>query len=75
MMSSQDILKDARKKAGMTQREFSAYFGIPYRTLQQWEQGKRQIPSYLLRLMLYKLGMDRILEKKRLEEMEKDISA
>lgn len=75
MMSSQDILKEARKKAGMTQREFSTYFSIPYRTLQQWEQGKRQIPSYLLRLMLYKLGMERILEKKRLEEMEKEISA
>ena len=37
----------------MNRREFAEYFGIPYRTVQEWELGHREMPGYLLRLMYY----------------------
>ena len=40
---------------GMSRKEFAEYFGIPYRTLQDWELGNRSMPEYLFRLMRYKL--------------------
>ena len=30
-----------RKKLNMSQKIFSAYFGIPVKTVQDWEQGRR----------------------------------
>lgn len=43
------------EKYGMTLKELSDYFEIPYRTVQGWKLGKRKCPSYLLKLMIYKL--------------------
>ena len=30
-------IKELREKMGMNRREFSDYYGIPYRTVQDWE--------------------------------------
>lgn len=61
-MSEQIELRKIREKTGMNRREFSEYFGIPYRTVQDWEAGKRKMPEYLLRLMLYKLKMEKMIK-------------
>ncbi len=53
-----DEIKNIREKAGMTRKEFAEYFGIPYRTLQDWELGNRTIQGYLLRLMVYRLTIE-----------------
>lgn len=58
-------LIEIRKKTGMNRREFAEYFGIPYRTMQDWELGNRQMPEYLLRLMAYKVKME---ELQKMEE-------
>lgn len=58
-----DILIEVRKDTGMNRKEFSEYFQIPYRTVQDWELGNRQMPSYLLRLMVYKLGIEKMINK------------
>lgn len=47
--------KEIRQASGMNQKQFSEYFGIPYRTIQHWDQGTRQCPKYLLELIQYKL--------------------
>lgn len=52
-------LRKIREKTGMNRREFSEYFGIPYRTVQDWEAGKRKMPDYLLRLMVYRLETEK----------------
>ncbi len=52
-------LKEMRKTVGMTQKEFAEYFQIPKRTLEDWESGKHKMPDYLLRLMLYKLEIEK----------------
>ena len=51
-------LLELRKRTGMNRREFAEYFGIPYRTLQDWELGNRNMPDYLLRLMAYKVAIE-----------------
>ncbi|MBQ3967431.1 MAG: helix-turn-helix domain-containing protein [Lachnospiraceae bacterium] len=48
-----DRIKELRKKTGLSQSKFSAKFGIPVRTLQQWEQGISAPPEYLVRMMAY----------------------
>jgi DNA-binding transcriptional regulator YiaG len=47
--------KKLRELSGMNLKQFSDYFNIPYRTIQNWEGEKRQCPEYLLDLMYYKL--------------------
>lgn len=46
---------ELRNASGMTRPQFAEYFGIPYRTIQDWELGNRKCPEYLLDLMEYKL--------------------
>lgn len=50
-----DTIKDLRTASGMTQKALSDYFGIPKRTIENWEGGNRKCPPYLLELMRYKL--------------------
>ena len=57
--NSRDYLIELRDSTGMSRTEFCEYFGIPYRTLQDWELGNRKMPDYLLRLMAYKIKMEK----------------
>lgn len=55
MMDNGERLIEIRKSTGMNRREFADFFGIPYRTVQDWELGNRNMPEYLLRLIDYKV--------------------
>ncbi len=70
-MDNRDFLIELRTSTGMTRKEFCEYFEIPYRTLQDWELGNRKMPDYLLRLMAYKVEMEKIGEKKQLINAQK----
>lgn len=50
-----------RNKTGMNRKEFATWLGIPYRTMQDWELGNSQVPEYVLRLVAYKV----MIEKER----------
>jgi DNA-binding transcriptional regulator YiaG len=39
----------------MTQAEFSKFLKIPIRTIQEWEQGRRTPPDYVVELIRYKV--------------------
>ncbi len=41
-MSRGKEVKELREKMGMNRREFSDYYGIPYRTVQDWEAEKKR---------------------------------
>lgn len=43
--------------------EFSQYMGIPLRTLEEWEAGRRMMPEYVLRLIAYFTRMERFLHE------------
>lgn len=47
--------KEIRQASGMNMTQFSEYFGIPFRTVQNWEHGTKNCPKYLIKLMEYKL--------------------
>ena len=64
IMNSREYLIDLRKSTGMNRKEFCEYFEIPYRTMTDWELGHRTMPEYLLRLMAYKVEMEKIAERK-----------
>ena len=60
-MNTQEKLIKLKENTGYNWREFAEYFGIPYRTMQDWYLGNRKMPEYLLRLMYYKLAMEKII--------------
>lgn len=48
-------IKELREKASMSRKEFCEYFSIPYRSVQDWELGRRTCNKYVIDLMEYKL--------------------
>ena len=62
---AKDVIKKIREEAGMTQKAFSDFFGIPVRTLQDWEAGLRKPPEYVVRLLPYKLKAEWDYENRR----------
>lgn len=60
-MEIKTLLKSIRQEANMTQRQFAAYFGIPIRTVEDWERGLKHMPDYVMRLFVYKLRMEGII--------------
>lgn len=70
-MESKEILKKIRQETGMTQKAFAQYFQIPLRTYEQWERGIREMPEYLLRLMLYKIRIEHLAEGVTEDMMDK----
>ena len=58
-MNNREYLIELRKGTGMNRKEFCAYFEIPYRTMTDWELGNRTMPDYLLRLMAYKIAIEK----------------
>lgn len=62
-MSRGKEVKELREQMGMNRREFCEYFGIPYRTVQDWETEKRELPEYVLRLLRYRAETEQILSQ------------
>ncbi|MCF0110322.1 MAG: helix-turn-helix domain-containing protein [Erysipelotrichaceae bacterium] len=44
-------VREMRMRLGDTQSEFAARYGIPFRTIQNWESGLRKPPEYILSLL------------------------
>lgn len=62
-------IQELRQMTNMSQRKFSAYFGIPTSTLQDWEHGRRTPPPYIINMMSRILKLEKILlEKTEMEE-------
>lgn len=64
-MDSRERLTELRNSSGMSRKEFCEYFQIPYRTVQDWELGKRKMPDYLLQLIAYKLEIEGLIGKQK----------
>lgn len=56
-------IKDIRKLTGLSQNGFADKYNIPKRTIQEWEQGRREPPDYLVRLLEFKVKEDLGMEK------------
>ena len=55
-------IKELREKTGLSQQKFGDYFGIPMRTVQNWEMGTRKCSQYIIDLMEYKLRAEGKIE-------------
>ena len=59
MRNAENPFKELRQASGMTQKAFAEYFGIPKRTIEDWERGERKCAPYLIDLMKYKLDNEK----------------
>ena len=70
-MEVKDEFRKLRESTDMNRKEFCEYFEIPYMTETDWELGNRRVPQYLLRLMAYKIEIEKLANKK-IENDQKD---
>lgn len=69
-----DKLKEIRASLGLNRKAFSEYIGIPLRNLEEWEAGRRKMPEYLLRMLIYYIKMNQYLEENGMkEEIERKV--
>ncbi|MBQ8199336.1 MAG: transcriptional regulator [Lachnospiraceae bacterium] len=69
-MEAGEELRKLRESTGMNRKEFCEYFEIPYMTVTDWELGNRRVPVYLLRLMAYKIQMEKLADKRSKDDKE-----
>lgn len=50
-MTISERVKALRKQTGLTQQKFGDMFGIPLRTIQDWEYNKHLPPEYVVNMM------------------------
>ena len=62
-MESARRIRALRESTGLTRKEFSEHIGIPVRTLEDWEAGRRTPPEYIPRLISYQLKYEELLQK------------
>ena len=62
-MECGENVRKLRDDMQMNRKEFCEYFEIPYRTVVDWEAGKRKMPEYVFRLMQYKALAEKIIIK------------
>ena len=63
-MVTAKIIKELRENTGMSRKEFSEHTGIPVRTLEDWEAGRRTPPEYIPRLIAYQLKYEELVRGK-----------
>lgn len=51
-------VSDVRAASGLSRAEFSRRYGIPLRTIEDWEAGRRVPPDYLVRLIAFAVFSD-----------------
>ncbi len=67
-METSEIMKKLREETGLSRKDFAENLGIPLRTIEDWEAGRRKPPEYIPRLIMYKLKYDKIMEGKHGKE-------
>jgi len=69
-MESAKKIRELRESIGLTRKEFSEHIGIPVRTLEDWEAGRRTPPEYIPRLIAYQLKYEELLQKVSKQSMD-----
>ncbi|MGN0334627.1 MAG: helix-turn-helix domain-containing protein [Lachnospiraceae bacterium] len=69
-MELAEKIRKIREQAGLSRKDFSTHIGIPLRTIEDWEAGRRRPPEYIPRLIAYQLKYEELIEKKQKEEQD-----
>ncbi len=56
-------IRSLREKMGVNRTEFSKLNGIPLRTVEDWEAGRRTPPEYIPKLIAYQLKYEELIQK------------
>ncbi len=56
-------IREMRRQLGNTQSEFAARYGIPFRTIQNWETEARKPPEYIVALLEHRVEEDLVNRK------------
>ncbi len=59
-MDSNERIRTLRTETGFNRTEFAEYFGIPLRTVEDWEANRRKPPEYIPRLLAYQWKYEQI---------------
>ena len=70
-MATAEQFKKIRESTGMNRKEFADYLKIPYRTMQEWELGRRTMPDYVMELVDFRVKHDPELIKEKKSVVEK----
>ena len=66
-MKTANRIRELRESIGLTRKEFSEHVGIPVRTLEDWEAGRRNPPDYIPRLISYQLKYEELLRNTQMQ--------
>ncbi len=55
---------ELRQKTGLSQSKFAGRFHLNVRTVQQWEQGTRKTPDYVIWLIAKVIELEEIINAK-----------
>ena len=61
-------IRELRESVGENRTEFSKHTGIPVRTIEDWEAGRRTPPEYIPRLIAYQLKYEELTKKGKTEK-------
>lgn len=59
LFESVPTIHDIRTAYGLTQAALAEKFGIPKRTIENWDEGSRKPPEYVVRMMLRILELEK----------------
>ena len=65
-MTTSETILSIRRRTGLSQAAFGRRFGIPRRTIQDWEAGRMTCPAYVAELLAFAAQTD--YHTPRLEE-------
>ena len=71
-MDSAELIRALRESICMSRKEFSEHIGIPVRTLEDWEAGRRTPPEYIPRLISYQLKYEELLRNALMQKEEEN---
>ena len=69
-MELAEKIRKIREQTGLSRKDFSIHIGIPLRTIEDWEAGRRRPPEYIPRLIEYQIKYEKMIEKRRKEEKD-----
>ena len=73
-MDIAQIIIELRESTGMTRKDFSNHTGIPVRTLEDWEAGRRRPPEYIPRLLSYQIKFENNFTEKKKSKEKRNVS-
>ena len=68
-MDAATVIKRLREENGLSRKEFSIHTGIPVRTVEDWEAGRRTPPDYIPKLISYQFKYEKMMmEQEKMSE-------